>query len=704
MRSHTQEVLAEADARSILEERLPGRIPFVQSTFVATPLEAALEARRLGDSVSIKGHIRGAAHKAVLGLVALDLRSPSEVEYACATMVERHQDNLGGFLVQRHARPGYDLFLSVTRDSTFGPCIVIGRGGGDVEEHGEVHFLPAAESSPAQIMSLLFSVVTHHATDGQLTRLSLVATDLLSLLEDDAMITDIEHNPIRMGTDDDIIVLDALITILPSEPEPVPLLPPIHFPYEPAILRGLSARDVTVVGVSRSGGGNGSGIVRSLKESGYEGDIYVVHPSGAMFDGTTTVKSFGEHLGSLDLVILSIAPGAFAPVLRELEDKDVGLIIAITALPPQGDAARGPMEEAIRTSKHAIVGPNTGGLLSSPGKLRASAIRTVGMRPDITSASIGLATQSGSIGSYLVGRAFEESIGIRHWIPTGNELTVQLHDVVHAMAADPEVKAIGLFIEGVRHGPALLEALDTARRAGKFVAAYCIGRTEEGKSAAISHTAALSGNHAVLTDVLRSRGVLVVEDTVTLFDTLKLAVSIFEDAWQSPQSSTVPKVIVLSTSGGSCSIAAEEFSRRGHPLPVLDAEVETQLKEILPSYASVGNPTDVTFDATIDPSIFSKALSAIAKTYSQEILYFPFGTQAGPTALETADQIIEIHGNSSLRVIISRLGPVTLWPEVVEKYRERGIPVFDSPHTAVRVLCVMLDHLKFLKEEVDIER
>ncbi|WP_324276728.1 hypothetical protein [Blastococcus brunescens] len=81
----------------------------------------------------------------------------------------------------------------------------------------------------------------------------------------------------------------------------------------------------------------------------------------------------------------------------------------------------------------------------------------------------------------------------------------------------------------------------------------------------------------------------------------------------------------------------------------------------------------------------------------ESLLYFPFGTQAGPSAVTTADQIIEIYRERGLRVVASRLGPATLSPEVNDRYREVGIPVFESPHAAVNAMCLVADHLDRLR-------
>ncbi|WP_324276729.1 hypothetical protein [Blastococcus brunescens] len=243
------------------------------------------------------------------------------------------------------------------------------------------------------------------------------------------------------------------------------------------------------------------------------------------------------------------------------------MVVTITSLPESGNPARAAMEDAIASSRHAVVGPNTAGYLTTPARLRATSVRTAGMRPAEHGGTIALTTQSGSIGSYLVGRCFEEHLGLRYWIPTGNEARVRLHHVVEAFAADEAVEVIGLFIEGIRDGDRLLAALDSARAHGKFVAAYCIGQTDAGKSAASSHTAAVSGTHAVLMHMLTQHGVLVTDTVSELFDVLKVAATAYAGLWSESRPPT--SVTAISTSGGSCSITAEEFARRGRTLPPL---------------------------------------------------------------------------------------------------------------------------------------
>jgi acetyltransferase len=103
-----------------------------------TPAEAATAAARLGGPVALK--IRGAdiSHKTDVGGVALGLASLAAVRLEAEAMLARvgaarPGARIDGFTVQRMAPRGRELILGMVRDPQFGPCVLVGFGGVQVE-------------------------------------------------------------------------------------------------------------------------------------------------------------------------------------------------------------------------------------------------------------------------------------------------------------------------------------------------------------------------------------------------------------------------------------------------------------------------------------------------------------------------------------------------------------------------------------------
>ncbi|MCA9687114.1 MAG: acetate--CoA ligase family protein, partial [Myxococcales bacterium] len=100
-------------------------------------------AEQLGWPVVVKAIAPNLLHKTELEAVAVDLRTPDELEAALEKMTFRlRQAGLEptGFLVQEFIRGGVETILGLATDERFGPILMFGLGGVSVEALGDVRF------------------------------------------------------------------------------------------------------------------------------------------------------------------------------------------------------------------------------------------------------------------------------------------------------------------------------------------------------------------------------------------------------------------------------------------------------------------------------------------------------------------------------------------------------------------------------------
>jgi acyl-CoA synthetase (NDP forming) len=107
--------------------------------------QALAAARAIGYPVVLKLVSSTITHKSDVGGVALDLRSDAEVRDAYRGLVERltalgWQDRMQGALIQPMLREGLEAIVGMTHDSSFGPLIMFGLGGVNVELLKDVAF------------------------------------------------------------------------------------------------------------------------------------------------------------------------------------------------------------------------------------------------------------------------------------------------------------------------------------------------------------------------------------------------------------------------------------------------------------------------------------------------------------------------------------------------------------------------------------
>jgi acetate---CoA ligase (ADP-forming) len=173
-------------------------VPFAPRRRAINPEEAAAAAYELGSPLVIK--LDGIAHKSREGGVVLGVESPDE-----AAAVARR---LGGpVLVAKQVARGAEALVGMTRDPGFGPVLVVGRGGAEVEQlDGVVLSLAPIDVAYAQ------ELVDEARLDdpGDVIARTLVAVGDLALAHPEIEAVDV--NPLVVSPEGTVAV-DALVVV-----------------------------------------------------------------------------------------------------------------------------------------------------------------------------------------------------------------------------------------------------------------------------------------------------------------------------------------------------------------------------------------------------------------------------------------------------------------------------------------------------------
>ncbi len=133
-------------------------IPVAISSVATSPDEAVKIAQRSGYPVVLKLVAEGVTHKTDVGGVTLNIQSDDELRSKYASMIEHAKKALPdaaikGVLVQNQVQQGIELILGVVQDAQFGPLLMVGSGGTEVELKKDVAFeLAPVTSSQASAM------------------------------------------------------------------------------------------------------------------------------------------------------------------------------------------------------------------------------------------------------------------------------------------------------------------------------------------------------------------------------------------------------------------------------------------------------------------------------------------------------------------------------------------------------------------------
>ncbi len=275
-------------------------------------------------------------------------------------------------------------------------------------------------------------------------------------------------------------------------------------------------------------------------------------------------------------------------------------------------------------------------------------------------------SQSGAFGGMFFSHLRSSGLGLSRFLSVGNAADVSATDVLEWLAEDPQTTAIGMFIEGIGDGRRFVEVARAAT-ARKPVVVLKAGKMAAGARAAASHTGSMAGSHEAVQAGLRRAGVIEAIDTEAFFDAMdSAAVGLTRTA--------VRNIAIVTISGGPSVLAADAAERSGLTLPTLGNATLAQLRSLVPPFAALGNPIDLTPQCPADNFI-----PAIEAVYADEAV-------EGIVAINCGLDFAEF-GTGVARGVASTGKPTTAFvldaPGVEAELAAAGVLRFASPERAV---------------------
>ncbi|GAB4368037.1 MAG: acetate--CoA ligase [Deltaproteobacteria bacterium] len=419
-------------------------------------------------------------------------------------------------------------------------------------------------------------------------------------------------------------------------------------------------RSVAVIGASSNPEKMGHQIFRNLAEAGFAGTLLPVNPKGETILGIPSVRSAADLPEGVDLAVVIIPARLVPATILELGSRKVRAAIVITGgFAESGEEGAALQEEMVRNASRCgirLVGPNCQGI-NYPWHGLCASWPLITRRGDIA-----LVSQSGTVGAALADWASEERLGFSAFVSMGNRADVDEADLIGFFADDPNTRVVALYIEGVQDAPKFLGAVGRCR---KPVVIFKAGRTERGRQAAESHTRSLAGRDEIYDAVFRQHGIHRADTLEDLYDFAKALAYLPAPAG--------PRMLIVTSSGGSAIIATDVAEKEGFRVDPLPADLAGTLRGILPAHCIVGNPLDLTGDT--DAARYANVLEAAGDHY--DVVMTIFGDP-----IPGASEVVR-PGRCDL---VSYLGGAEIERDERRKMHERKIAVFPTPERAVRAL------------------
>lgn len=362
----------------------------------------------------------------------------------------------------------------------------------------------------------------------------------------------------------------------------------------------FTPRSIAVYGASASDSHKLGNTLLANAASG-AGDVVAVHPSAGTIDGTPAVASLDRPV---DLALVSV-PGRrveSAVVDAAAAGTKTGIILS-SGFAETGEQGRKTEDRIAAVAAAAgmrLVGPNCMGVVSHLGDGRWLNGSYFWATPD-KAGGLSFVSQSGAFGGMFFSHLRSSGLGLSRFLSVGNSADVSATEVLEWLGEDPQTTAIGMFIEGIDDGRRFVEVARSVT-ARKPVVVLKAGKMAAGAKAAASHTGSLAGNHEAVQAGLRRAGVIEAADTESFFDAMDIAaVGLTRTA--------VRNIAIVTISGGPSVLAADAAERSGLTLPKLGNATMARLRSLVPSFAALGNPVDLTPQCPADN--FIPAIEAV---------------------------------------------------------------------------------------------
>jgi acetyltransferase len=446
------------------------------------------------------------------------------------------------------------------------------------------------------------------------------------------------------------------------------MLDHLFFPKSIAVI-GASNRPLTI----------GYRITQNLKDIGYKGPIYPVHPKDSEINGLKAYPSITTVPADVDLAHIVVKNTMVPQVMEDCGKKGVKVVIINTAGFKEIGCAGIELEKQIveigKKYNIRIFGPNCQGVMNTEKNNPVYANFTF---TRIKPGYISILAQSGGVGEVLNQRLSQLDVGIRMYASNGNAADISIPEILQYFGQDPNTKVIILHIESLAE-PQEFIRIAKEITSHKPILGMKTGRTAMGAKAVASHTGALMKADTAIEAIFNKCGIISFKDQEEICQS-----AIAFASQPIPQG---PRVGIITNTGGPAIIATDECIEAGLTIAELSEETKYNLKTNLFPEASINNPVDVL--ATAGPKEFALAIETLLSDPNIDSLLINFVTPFFVDCLGVANQMKRIAQVSSKPIVVNTMTDKKQWAETVAIIKDSDLPSYDLAETAAKALVAL---------------
>jgi acetyltransferase len=443
----------------------------------------------------------------------------------------------------------------------------------------------------------------------------------------------------------------------------------------------LAPRSVALIGASPRPGSVGHAVMKNIVAAGFRGQSGVVNARYGLIGEITTVDSLAKLPFVPELVIVTAPAPAIPGIIAEAGALGVAGAVIISAGLGHGTGSLSEAtEQAARQHGMRLIGPNCIGILMPNVRLNASFAAHMP-----AAGNLALISQSGAIAAGMVDWASQRGVGFSGIVSVGDQLDVDIADLLDYFALDSGTKAILLYVEAIKDARKFMSAARAAARV-KPVIVVKAGRMAQGAKAAATHTGALAGADDVYDAAFRRAGMLRVSDLRELFDCVETLSRV-----KAPPGR---RLAILTNGGGIGVLAIDRLAELGGTPAAIGDDTRQQLDAILPPTWSGSNPIDIVGDA--DAARYAATLELLLADKSNDaVLVMNVQTAIAPAGdIATAvTRVIDAHRRKR---DVTPKPVLAVWvgaeQSIIQALSAAGIPNYATEDDAVRGFMHLVHH------------
>ena len=442
--------------------------------------------------------------------------------------------------------------------------------------------------------------------------------------------------------------------------------------------RLFSPKSIAVIGASKTMGKVGYLVMSNLVQSGFQGPIIPVNSAGGELFGLPVYPQIADYPETVDLVVIAVPAEMVPEAAREAVKKKAGSIVVVASGFKESGKLGRELEDQLADICHKggvrLLGPNCLGVINTTLKLNASFSKRIPQ-----AGQLSIFSQSGALCTAMMDIADERELGVAKSISIGNKADITEVDVLAALAHDEDTRVIVGYLEDISDGDKFVKAAEEAS-SRKPVVILKAGTTIAGSRAASNHTGVLAGKDTAYGAAFKRAGICRADSFEALFD--------YATALALQPTPRGDRVLIITNSGGSGTMAADAVEKAGMTVPSLSEGLAAKLRQELPATAFIDNPIDIS--AAAEPRHYAAAIDIAMADGSIDAILIVLAPQYMTEPAATVRSIVA-HLDETIPVLASFLGGSDIMPSRKE-LAAAGLPFYDSPERAVGALKAMHEY------------